>query len=136
MSEKEIEIKSEEIVEEQEGNVETDSVEDNVNMRIFPWSWEKFEKYEYGDLHLWCRNCGKDNPMKHPGMKNMQTMMPINPLPVDNEGMLALGCENCGTQLALHFRKAANPPAEDEIKEKESEEATDTPESEKVKEKE
>ncbi len=123
-SEKGIEIKSEEVLEEQENNKNEESLskeDDKTNMRVFPWSWEDFEQYKYGDLHMWCRNCGKDNPMNHPSMKNMQTAMPINPVPVDNNGIIALGCENCGSQLVLHFRKSTNPPTPEEEAEMEKE---------------
>lgn len=127
MKEKEIEKKSEGVSSEIKKEEIKDSEKQNVQqegmspMFVFPWSWENEEKYEYADLKIWCRNCATDNSTDHPNMQNVQTAIHIDPLVTDNKSIMALTCKNCGSQLVVHFRKAANPPVEEEAKEEISE---------------
>lgn len=119
MSEKEIKIES---VEEQVETVDAtpDQKPDQEpkvapnEMFVFPWSWEEATNLKYADLHVWCRNCGADTALEHPGMKNMQTAMHIDPMPTTNKAFLAMSCPKCNTQVVLHFRDAANPPTPEE----------------------
>lgn len=80
---------------------------------IVPFIEKEYEQYEYGDLHVWCNQCGSDTAMLHPGMKNLQTAF-ITQTPIDNHSIMILSCGVCGNKLALHVKKAINPPKKDE----------------------
>jgi hypothetical protein len=80
------------------------------NKFSFPWEKEEHKQFAYGDLFVWCRNCGSDSATNK---KNIQTAL-VTQTNVDNKDVLALGCPVCGSQIVLHFKESVNPPLEDE----------------------
>jgi hypothetical protein len=73
---------------------------------LYPWQKEEEKQFNYGDVYIWCGNCGSDNATH---LKNLQTAL-VTQTTCDNQGVLALVCKVCGSHLALHFRESMNPP--------------------------
>lgn len=79
---------------------------------MFPFLEEEYKKFEYGDLHVHCGQCGSSTAMLHPQMRNLQTAY-ITQTNIDNHSLLSLACAVCGNRLALHVKQAVNPPKND-----------------------
>lgn len=110
MSEKETAIKLEETPQEQEVEVMEHDPLAGVDLNHFPWTDEEKVNYKYADMYVWCRKCNLDNG---PEAENVQTALIVQ-APTDNRSYIGLTCRNCGNQLVLHFRDAANPPTPEE----------------------